>query len=89
MVSEKEKKLLDYMWEQANNLADFIRRNEYPESHRYSISLEMSLGCQQATSIEFYKSNHLKRRVEKSCICSRTAKIEEKTWEDKDDDENG
>lgn len=28
-MTDKEKKLLDYMYEQANNLADFMHRNGY------------------------------------------------------------
>lgn len=83
MVSEKEKKLLDYMWEQANNLADFIERNGYPESLRYTISHDRSLGYQSVEALEFYESNHLKRRIDKKSLCWEVAKYNEKTWEDK------
>lgn len=79
MVSEKEKKLLDYMWEQMNNLEEFIRRNGYPSECMYMISLNPSLRAYDVSVSTFYKDNNVHRSVHKESFYSDKSKLRE--WE--------
>ena len=69
MVTDKEKILLDYMYEQAQNLLDFMRRNGYEDYKHTMITAIIDKDddrynsiCVDATQMEHFKSV---RRVSK------------------------
>ena len=69
MVSKKEKILLDYMYEQAQNLLDFMRRNGYEDYQHTAITAMLDKDddkynfiCVDATQMEHHESV---RRVSK------------------------
>lgn len=90
MITKKEKILLDYMYEQAQNLLDFMRRNGYEEYEHTMVTTildkdddKYNLICVDATQMEHCKSM---RRVSKEySIVNATSNYKE--W--KRGEENG
>lgn len=81
MVTEKEKKLLEYMWEQKNNLEEFISRNGYPEDLMYEITITPDLKVSAASATAFYDNNHCKRTISKKSVLGEPSTIREREYE--------
>ena len=80
MVTEKEKKLLEYMWEQKNNLEEFISRNGYPEDLMYEMTISPDLKLSEASCSSFYDNNHVKRTISKKSVFGGQSTIKEREY---------
>lgn len=82
MVTEKEKKLLEYMWEQMNNLEEFITRNGYEKKCMYTIILNPDIQAKDVTASTFYDNGKQCRSISKESYSGRKSTINERTWEE-------
>ncbi len=79
MVSEREEKILDYMWEQMNNLEEFIRRNGYTGNCMYAITLNPDIRARDVSVSTFSGNNKCHRSVHKESYY--TSKSNYREWE--------
>lgn len=82
MVNEREKKLVDYMYTQAQNLLDFMRRNGYEDYHLATITVLIDKEDDKYNSITadgvMFGTNHkVQRTVRKASDCLHEAYYEE------------
>ena len=80
MVTEKEKKLLEYMWEQKNNLEEFLSRNGYPIDLMYEITIHPDLKVGHVSATAFYDNNHCKRTISKKSVFGGQSTIKEREY---------